>query len=287
MSHLLSFSKCSSCSRRVRVEELRCPFCEASLEAAPPAIPGGRLRRAAILTVGIALCAGGAPAACGGHVSVDTSGGQTASGNGGETAAAGGASAVGTGGVSGPGGAGGSGPGVGGAGNPPAVDPTCTTQHTSLPPGEPPQSPGCSCDSSAGITVKGACGAWTLAASYAPGDPDNFCDLPLSYAASYQCKDHTLWRVFGCHAAQTTPCAQIVLKREGSDKPFQIGGHLLDGDGVEWTLEGTTGEPMLGVESSSTVTHSLVATATRDGGVSVDVSIEFDVCIGYGTVCPI
>jgi hypothetical protein len=50
---------CKSCSRHVRADEARCPFCSAELETAlPQAFIDGRLSRAAIMAVGTALAAG-------------------------------------------------------------------------------------------------------------------------------------------------------------------------------------------------------------------------------------
>ncbi len=61
---------CPDCSRHVRAEEERCPFCEAELSAAPlpRATPGGRLGRAALMAVGVTVAAAtvGAVAGCGG-----------------------------------------------------------------------------------------------------------------------------------------------------------------------------------------------------------------------------
>jgi hypothetical protein len=55
---------CPECRRHVRVDETACPFCTAALApASPPALPVGRLTRAAVFTAGAALVAG---AACGG-----------------------------------------------------------------------------------------------------------------------------------------------------------------------------------------------------------------------------
>jgi hypothetical protein len=54
---------CTACRRHVRIDERTCPFCAAALSpGAPPALPVGRLTRAAVFTAGAAL----AGAACGG-----------------------------------------------------------------------------------------------------------------------------------------------------------------------------------------------------------------------------
>ena len=54
MAHL---RPCGACSRHVRADETRCPFCEAELDAAPPplATPAGRLGRAALMAVGVTV----------------------------------------------------------------------------------------------------------------------------------------------------------------------------------------------------------------------------------------
>jgi hypothetical protein len=55
---------CPGCRRHVRIDERTCPFCTAALDAgAPPALPVGRLTRAAVFSAGAALAAG---AGCGG-----------------------------------------------------------------------------------------------------------------------------------------------------------------------------------------------------------------------------
>lgn len=61
MAHL---RPCGACSRHVRADESRCPFCEAELEAAPPppGSPVGRLGRAALMAVGVTVGVGVAAA---------------------------------------------------------------------------------------------------------------------------------------------------------------------------------------------------------------------------------
>jgi len=59
----MSLRPCPECRRHVRLDESACPFCAAALApAAPPALPVGRLTRAAVFTAGAALAAG---AGCG------------------------------------------------------------------------------------------------------------------------------------------------------------------------------------------------------------------------------
>jgi len=72
MSHL---RPCSSCSRHVRADETRCPFCEATLaiDTNPPPVPSKRLGRAARMAFGAAVTTGAIVACGGGQPAKDAS----------------------------------------------------------------------------------------------------------------------------------------------------------------------------------------------------------------------
>jgi|GEM_PF-1194559 len=54
MPHL---SPCPQCSRHVRSDEVRCPFCDGALalDERPPPVPAGRIGRAALMAFGAAI----------------------------------------------------------------------------------------------------------------------------------------------------------------------------------------------------------------------------------------
>jgi hypothetical protein len=76
MPHL---SPCPQCSRHVRADEARCPFCDRAIEALDraPAAPSTRLGRAALMAFGTAVVAATAVASCGGAQSGSSTGGPT------------------------------------------------------------------------------------------------------------------------------------------------------------------------------------------------------------------
>jgi|LNFM01.1.fsa_nt_gb hypothetical protein len=81
MSHK-HLQPCRECGRHVRASESACPFCGASVSAAPaPALPQARLTRAALVAFGLAVtataCGGGSNSSAGGTV---TQGGSSSSG---------------------------------------------------------------------------------------------------------------------------------------------------------------------------------------------------------------
>lgn len=71
---------CPQCSRHVRADEARCPFCDnpIAVEERAPAAPGARLGRAALMAFGTAVVAATAVASCGGAQSGSATGGSTA-----------------------------------------------------------------------------------------------------------------------------------------------------------------------------------------------------------------
>jgi hypothetical protein len=70
---------CPQCSRHVRADEARCPFCdrEIGVEERAPAAPSARLGRAALMAFGTAVVAATAVASCGGAQSGSSTGGST------------------------------------------------------------------------------------------------------------------------------------------------------------------------------------------------------------------